>query len=95
MFTHDLRFEDAYHDPDRAQGGDGDLVTVSGWGCGEDIRPGDYILIGDDGPAARYKVVRITSRFARGLFFWTAGCAAAGGPQDLGSVRAPLRLVTR
>ena len=92
MFTHDLRYEDAYHDPDRAQAGDGDLVTVSGWGCGEDIRPGDYLLIANDGPGLRYKVMRMTSRFARGLFFWTAACAPAGVPQASSAGTSPRRV---
>lgn len=94
MLTHDLRFEDAYLDPDRARAGDGDLVVVSGWGCGEDIRPGDCLLIGDEGPGLTYEVVRITSRFARGLFFWTATCRPFDMPQRVAAKRRALRLVT-
>lgn len=94
MLTHDLRFEDAYLDPDRAQPGDGDLVAISGWGCGEDIRPGDCLLIGDDGPGLHCQVVKVTSRFARGLFFWMAACRPSDELPAARSKRSSLRLVT-
>lgn len=76
MIIHDLRSEDAYLDRGVIPTSTG-LVTISGWACGEDIRPGDTIVVDQAGSIARYKVSRITSRFSRGMFFWTAACKPA------------------